>query len=121
MECKTSTADGYEGVLRQYLRPRFGKRRLDEVKRDDIKAMVNDLIALDLSRNTIRNALCVIRGMFNQAIEAGKLESNPAARLGRFTRTARVAETKGPLSRPKKLTNFLRPRKSFARSIIRSF
>jgi hypothetical protein len=25
MECKTSTADGYEGVLRQYLRPRFGK------------------------------------------------------------------------------------------------
>jgi Phage integrase, N-terminal SAM-like domain len=37
MECKTSTADGYEGVLRQYLRPRFGKQRLDEVKRDDIK------------------------------------------------------------------------------------
>jgi integrase len=95
MECKTSTADGYEGVLRQYLRPRFGKRRLDEVKRDDIKAMINELVAADLSRNTIRNALCVIRGMFNQAIEAGTLESNPAARLGRFTRTARVAETKG--------------------------
>ena len=72
VECKTSTADGYEGVIRQYLRPRFGKRRLDEVKRDDIKAMINDLIAADLSRNTIRNALCVIRGIFNQAIEAGE-------------------------------------------------
>lgn len=107
MECKTSTADGYEGVLRQYLRPRFGKRRLDEVKRDDIKAMVNDLIALDLSRNTIRNALCVIRGMFNQAIEAGKLESNPAARLGRFTRTARVAETKGTALTAKEAHEFL--------------
>jgi hypothetical protein len=30
--------------------------------------------------------------MFNQAIEAGALESNPAARLGRFTPTARVAD-----------------------------
>jgi integrase len=107
MECKTSTADGYEGVLRQYLRPRFGKRRLDEVKRDDIKAMVNDLIALDLSRNTIRNALCVIRGMFNQAIEAGKLESNPAARLGRFTRTAKDAETKGTALTAKEAHEFL--------------
>ncbi len=95
VECKTSTADGYEGVLLQYLRPRFGTKRLDEIKRDHIKAMVNELIAKDLSRNTIRNALCVIRGMFNYAIEEGALESNPAARLGRFTRTARVAETKG--------------------------
>ncbi len=107
VECKTSTADGYEGVLRQYLRPRFGKWRLDEVKRDDIKAMINDLIAADLSRNTIRNALCVIRGMFNQAIEAGKLESNPAARLGRFTRTARVADTKGTALTAKEAHEFL--------------
>ena len=29
VECKTSTADGYEGVLRQYLRPRFASKRLD--------------------------------------------------------------------------------------------
>ena len=95
IECKTSTADGYEGVLRQYLRPRFGAKRLDEIRRDDIKAMINDLIAKELSRNTIRNALCPIRGMFNYAIEDGTLESNPAARLGRFTRTARAEETKG--------------------------
>src|SRR5438876_7874867 len=27
VECKTSTAHGYEGVLRQYLRPRFGMKR----------------------------------------------------------------------------------------------
>jgi len=73
VECKTSTADGYEGVIRQYLRPRFGTKRLDEIKRDDIKVMINELIAKDLSRNTIRNALCVVRGMFNQAIESGLL------------------------------------------------
>ena len=95
IECKTSTADGYEGVLRQYLRPRFGTERLDEITRDEIKVMINELIAKNLSRNTIRNALCVIRGMFNQAIESGLLKSNPAARVGRFTRTARSTKKKG--------------------------
>ena len=95
LECKTSTADGYEGVLRQYLRPRFASKRLDEITRDEIKVMINELVAKNLARNTIRNALCVIRGMFNQAIESGLLKSNPAARLGRFTRTARNALQKG--------------------------
>ena len=95
IECKTSTAGGYESVLRQYLRDRFASKRLDDIRRDDIKALINDLVAKDLSRNTIRNALCVIRGIFNQAIESGMIESNPAARLGRFTRTAKAAETKG--------------------------
>ena len=95
IECKTSTADGYEGVLNQYLRPRFGKKLLDEIRRDDVKALINDLIGNELSRNTIRNALCVIRSLFNYAIEEGLIESNPAARLGRFTRSAKTAETKG--------------------------
>jgi len=95
VECKTSTADGYEGVIEQYLRPRFGKKALDEIKRDDIKTMINELIAKDLSRNTVRNAICVIRGMFNQTIESGIVEVNPAARVGRFTRTAKTAEIKG--------------------------
>ena len=95
IECKTSTADGYEGVLEQYLRPRFGKKLLTEIRRDDIKALINDLISKDLSRNTIRNALCVIRGLFNYAIEEGLVESNPAARLGRFTRSAKTPQSKG--------------------------
>jgi hypothetical protein len=42
------------------------------------------------SRNTVRNAFCVIRGIFNDAIEANIIEVNPAARLGRFTRTAKT-------------------------------
>ena len=95
VECKTSTAAGYEGVLRQYLLPRFANNRLDEITRDQIKSMINELVAKNLSRNTIRNALCVIRGMINQAIEGGLLGSNPASRLGRFTRTAKSTERKG--------------------------
>jgi integrase len=67
----------------------------------------NDLISKELSRNTIRNALCVVRGLFNCAIEEGLLESNPAARLGRFTRTAKTAETKGVALTAKEVQQFL--------------
>ena len=99
--------DGYEGVLEQYLRPRIGSKRLDDVRRDDIKALINDLIARELSRNTVRNALCVVREIFNHAIEGGFVESNPAARLGRFTRTAKTAETKGVALTPAEVKSFL--------------
>ncbi len=108
IECKTSTADGYEGVLEQYLRPRFGKKLLNEIRRDDIKALINDLISKDLSRNTIRNALCVIRGLFNYAIEEGLVESNPAARLGRFTRSAKTPQSKGTALTSMEVKEFLK-------------
>jgi integrase len=111
VECKTSTADGYQGVVEQYLRPRFGNRALDQIKRDDIKAMINELVAKDLSRNTVRNALCVIRGIFNEAIEAGIVEVNPAARLGRFTRTAKASEVKGISLTPAEAEQFLQAAK----------
>ena len=44
-------------------------------QKDDIKALINDLIAKELSRNTVRNALCVVRGILNHAIEEGVVES----------------------------------------------
>jgi hypothetical protein len=108
VECKTSTASGYEGVLRQYLRPRFGKKPLNEIRRDEVKALINDLIGKDLSRNTIRNALCVIRGMFNYAVEERLLEWNPAVHLGRFTRSAKTTETKGIALTSKDVQQFLK-------------
>jgi integrase len=100
--------EAYEGVLKQYLRPRFGAKSLDEIRRNDIKALINDLITKNLSRNTIRNALCVIRSLFNYAIEEGLVESNPAARLGRFTRSAKTPETKGVALTTIEVQRFLR-------------
>ena len=95
MVCKKSTIDGYESVLRQHLRPKFVSRRLDEISRGDVKSLITDLIAKGLTRSSVRNALSIIRGIFNHAIEEGALESNPAANLGRFTRSAKTSEVKG--------------------------
>lgn len=88
-------------------RPRFGAKPLDAVKREHIKATINELIGKELSRNTIRNALCVIRGIYSQAIEDGVMDSNPATRLGRFTRAARTAATKGVALIPMEVREFL--------------
>ena len=93
--CKDSTVEGYKGVLRNYLRPRIATKLLKDIKRDEIKLMISEMIEADLSRSTIKNALSVLRGIFNQAIEDAIVESNPAARLGRFTRAAKTSEKKG--------------------------
>ena len=49
----------------------------------------------------------MVRGIFNEAIEAGIAEANPAARLGRFTRTAKTAEVKGISLTPAEAEQFL--------------
>ena len=95
LECKSSTANGYESVLRQYLRPVFSIRRMNEIKRDAVKKLISDMIDKELARSTVKNAISVLRGIFNQAIEDGLLEANPAGRLGRFTRTAKTTKVKG--------------------------
>jgi integrase len=107
MECKSSTAGGYESVLNQYLRPRFSARRLAEIRRDDVKKLISDMIGKELSRSTVRNAISVLRGIFNQAIEDGIIEANPAVRLGRFTRTAKTTEVKGIALTTEEVQKFL--------------
>jgi integrase len=113
MECKASTADGYEGVLRQYLRPRFAPKHIDGIKRNDIKALISDLISKELARSTVRNVLSVLRGIFNQAIEDGLMESNPAANLGRFTRTAKTGGVKGIALTTEEVEKFLKAAQEF--------
>lgn len=95
LSCKPSTIDGYESVLRQHIRPRFSATRINQIKRNDIKEFIGLLMAKELTRSTIRNAISILRGIFNQAMEDELLESNPAANLGRFTRAARSSGVKG--------------------------
>jgi integrase len=105
--CKASTIDGYESVLRQHLRPRFASKRLNEIKRSDIKSLITDLIAKELTRSTVRNALSILRSIFNHAIEEDLFESNPAANLGRFTRSAKTSEVKGVALTPEEVEKLL--------------
>jgi integrase len=48
-----------------------------------------------------------MRKLFNEAIEAELVESNPAARLGRFTRIAKTPDTKGVSLTQEEVRQFL--------------
>lgn len=109
--CKPSTLDGYTSVLRQHLQPKFSSRRLDEIKRNEVKGWIAELIEKNLTRSTIRNALSILRGIFSQAIDDGLVESNPAASLGRFTRTARSSDVKGIALTADEVEKFLKTAK----------
>jgi hypothetical protein len=65
VECKRSTAVSYGKLLRLYLYPRFGDRRLTEIRRDDVKKYLALLVAEGkLSRNTLRLIVCTLRVIF---------------------------------------------------------
>ena len=51
-----------------------------------------------LSRNTLRLIICSLRVIFNAAIEDNIVEHNPAARLGRSTKSDRPKFRATPLT-----------------------
>ena len=67
--------------------PEFGRSRLDQITRPQVKEFLSRLAKSGLSRNTLRNTLCTLRVILNQAVEDDLLDRNPAARLGRFTKS----------------------------------
>jgi integrase len=46
--------------------------------------LFSDLVSRELSANTLKNALIVLRAMLNSAVEDGFIKVNPAHRMGRF-------------------------------------
>lgn len=83
---RQSTIEGYKGVLRLHVYPRFGERPFQEIRREDIRMLVAELVAQGKSRGLIKHVVAPIRGVFNEAIEAGLQLPNLAARIGRFLR-----------------------------------
>jgi len=106
--CKKSTVNGYVSSLRRYLQPRFASKPLDMITRKDVKELISEMIDKESARATVRNALSVLRSIFNHAIEEGLFESNPAARIGRFTRTAKAPQVKGVALTIEEVETFLK-------------
>lgn len=66
---KPSTIRSYEQALDGYVRPELGRRRLSDVRRKDVQALVNRWRAEGLAPGTIRNKLDPLRVIYRQAIE----------------------------------------------------
>ncbi len=86
VHCKPSTAYGYDGILRLYLLPTFEQVLLNKITRDEIKELLGTWSA-NLSKNTVRNIARALNVILNHAVEDGLVASNPATKLGRFTKS----------------------------------
>ena len=87
MNCKPSTVRGYRNILNEYVFPDLGRLKLSKTQltRDRLKSFLAEVAkGRGLSRNTMRNIHSCVRGVLTQAVEDGILESNPAARLGKY-------------------------------------
>ncbi len=86
-QLKASSAGNYRQYLRLFVSPAFGKINVKNIRRENIKSWLAELTSKDLARNTVRLALCALRVVLSHAMEDGLIDSNPCARLGKFTKT----------------------------------
>jgi integrase len=97
-EYKPSVIRGYEQVLRDYLLPALGRRRLSDLRRADVQEFVDELIAEGMGASTVRNAIMPLRVICRRAMARGDIHVNPTMGLelpamrGRRERIASPAE-----------------------------
>ncbi len=77
---KPSTRRSYEQIIKCYLLPYFGKMEIDRIRRRDVQACADRLVAKKLGRRTLNNIIknC-LRSIFREAIMDEYLDSNPVS------------------------------------------
>ena len=109
LECKASTVRSYEQLLRVHVTPRFGAKKLTEIRRDEIKQFLSELSTstrivnktpvLKFSKNTLRLIVSALRSVLTAAVEEGLIESNPASKVGKFAKTEKQAHQASAMTR----------------------
>lgn len=72
------TRESYRWMLLQYVLPRLGDRRLDQLGPMEIQELYNTMSAKGLSPRTVRYAHSILRSALGQAVRWRMLNSNPA-------------------------------------------
>jgi integrase len=124
VNCKPSTVASYRQLLRLYIYPQFDKTPLKQITRESVRNLLAELTSkartrhkkqdmegsspmpsepatelMPLARNTVRLALCTLRVILNHAVDDGVIDRNPAARLGKFTKTGKLKAQAQALTR----------------------
>lgn len=78
---KPSAIRGYEQGLRLRVYPALGGVRVAELRRSDLQAFVERLMAKELDPSTIQVTLMPLRAIYRRAIARGEVEVNPTTGL----------------------------------------
>lgn len=91
---KPTTRKLNAGLIANHLIPHFGSKDLREIRESHVRHCANVLQQKGLAPQTIRNALGVLRAVFNSLVEEDRLGKNPAANIGRLARALGNATAK---------------------------
>ncbi len=81
---KQSTIDSYNGNLKNHLKPVFGKMRLNEITRKQIKEFVIQKQNEGKAPNTVRIMRAYLSSVLTQAVDDEIISINPASNTGRY-------------------------------------
>lgn len=78
---KPQTIRGYRGYLDHELIPALGEKRLTDLRPEHIRNLHADMRKRGLSEATVRQAHAILRRALRDALNDGKIVSNPATRV----------------------------------------
>jgi integrase len=78
---KPSAIRAYEQNLRLRVRPRFGERRIGQIKRVELQRFVDELVAAGHSPSTVQTTLLPLQAIYRRALARGDVEANPTRGL----------------------------------------
>lgn len=80
------TLEAYRWALRLHLHPRFGSRRIGDIREDDIALLIADMRRAGYAAWTIRGVLTPLGRILGYATRRGSITANPLPRLERSER-----------------------------------
>lgn len=81
---KDSTSGNHVGAFKHHIKPRLGKKWLDEIKRSDVKYLIEALKAADMSSARVQTVKNFLSGIFTSAVEDEIISVNPCAKTGKY-------------------------------------
>jgi integrase len=78
---KPSVLRGYEQDLRNHVLDDLGARRLTDIRRGDIQALIDRLLGKGLSGSRVRNVILPMRVIYRHALERDEVNINPTTHL----------------------------------------
>jgi len=86
---KPKTRESYESIVHKHLRPRFGRVPIAAIDYPTVLAFVAELSEAGCAAKTVRNVRDVLRLIFQIAVRAGAIKSNPVVDI-KVARTSRT-------------------------------
>jgi len=76
-DLKPSTRYSYDNVIKTWISPEFGDRPLTEIRPVDVSRFMSKLIAKGMTAKTRRNVYCLLRVIFDVAVDNDLIPGSP--------------------------------------------